>query len=75
MEHSSKKLVFREVAAELERLDDKAERSPKITFKIDESGFHDANFAEIPVKPVETLVHANRVHKIVLKLFQTGLQQ
>ena len=72
MEHSSKKLIFREVEAELERLDEKTDKSPKITFNIDESGFQDQNLAEIPVKPVETLVQANKVHKIVLKLFDTA---
>ena len=72
LEHSSKKLIFREVEAELERLDEKTDKSPKITFNIDDSGFQDENLAEIPVKPVETLVQANKVHKIVLKLFDTA---
>ena len=53
-------------------MDKKADKSPKITFNIDDSGLQDENLAEIPVKPVETFVQANKVHQIVLKLFDTA---
>ena len=72
LEHSSKKLIFRQIEAELERLDDAQERKPKVEFNIDDSGADIGNLDGIPMKPIETLQDANRLHQRIVLFYGTA---
>lgn len=73
LEHSSKKLIFRQIEAELERLDDMRVQCPKVQFKIDDSGSDVGNFDGIPIKPIETLQDANRLHLRIKIFYDTAI--